>query len=288
MNILLVDSDESVIQVLRERLDWELLGIGEVFSATDIRQAKEILQKESIQVMVCDIELSRGGGLDLLDWIRQEGFDVQTIFLTCYEQCEYAQRAIALKSLNYFMKPLDYGKLEAGISEAVQAAADREGRQCGGTGRERVWEGPEELSEPTRGPTELSEPESAGAKEQERGAVPPEAAEKPHAVVGIIRDYLDAHYQSEVSRSDLTELVYLNPDYISRLFKKGTGTSISSYLVGKRLDLAKGLLESTDLPVNAISHRVGYENYSYFCRMFKENTGCTPNEYRKKHGRTRG
>lgn len=248
MNILLVDDDESVIQVLKEKLDWNVLGIGEVFSATDIREAKEILLRESVQVMVCDIELSRGGGLDLLDWIKREGFAVQTIFLTCYAQYEYAQRAIALKNRNYFIKPLDYGKLEAGISEAVQIAAEREGRE--------------------------KEP-------------PPRAssARKPHAVVGIIRDYLDANYRSEVTRNDLAELVYLNPDYISRLFKKGTGISISSYLVGKRLDLAKGLLESTDLPVNAISHQVGYDNYSYFCRMFKENTGCTPNEYRKKRGK---
>ena len=245
MNILLVDDDENVIQLLKEKLDWEMLGIGEVFSATDIHRAKEILQNESVQVMVCDIELSRGKGLDLLDWIKREGFDVQTIFLTFYEQCEYAQRAIALKSRNYFMKPLDYDKLEAGISEAVQAAAEREG---------------------------------AGEEYAESAA-----AEKPHAVVAIIQDYLDANYQSDVSRSDLAVMVYLNPDYISRLFKKGTGISISSYLLNKRLDQAKGLLESTDLPVNAISHRVGYENYSYFCRMFKENTGCTPNEYRKGH-----
>lgn len=250
MNILLVDDDENVIRVLKEKLDWEGLGVREVFSATDIHQAKEILRNGSVQVMVCDIELSEGRGLDLLEWIQQEGFDVQTIFLTCYEQCEYAQRAIALKSRNYFMKPLDYDKLEAGISEAVQTAAERVGTGRGGAG--------------------------------------PGTAEKPHAVVAIIRDYLDANYQSDVSRSDLAELVYLNPDYISRLFKKGTGISISSYLVGKRLDLAKGLLESTDLPVNAISHRVGYENYSYFCRMFKENTGCTPNEYRKKNRRREG
>jgi two-component system response regulator YesN len=78
----------------------------------------------------------------------------------------------------------------------------------------------------------------------------------------------------------------LNPDYLTRVFKKETGLSISDYVMGQRLGMAADLLSSTDLPVGAIAAKVGYANFSHFSRMFKKHTGLGPIEYRTKeqHG----
>ena len=68
---------------------------------------------------------------------------------------------------------------------------------------------------------------------------------------------------------------------MSRLFKKEMGLSISSYLIQKRIDLAKDLLSTTRTPVSVISSQAGYDNFAYFTKVFKEKTGMSPNEYRK-------
>ena len=57
--------------------------------------------------------------------------------------------------------------------------------------------------------------------------------------------------------------------------------SISGYIIFKRIDEAKKLLTSTNIPVSVVSARVGYDNFAYFTKIFKDKTGMTPNEYRK-------
>lgn len=101
------------------------------------------------------------------------------------------------------------------------------------------------------------------------------------SVTDRIRSYIDTHYQEEIRRETLAEMVYLHTDYMSRIFKKEVGMSISSYLLGKRVEEAKKLLSGTCLPINAVSINVGYSNFSYFTKMFKENTGYSPLEYRR-------
>lgn len=103
------------------------------------------------------------------------------------------------------------------------------------------------------------------------------------SVAEQLKTYIDEHYQEEIRRDDLAEQVYLNVDYMSRIFKKETGISISTYLIQKRVEEAKRLLSKSSLPVNAISIQVGYSNFSYFTKMFKENTGYSPLEYRRKY-----
>ena len=68
----------------------------------------------------------------------------------------------------------------------------------------------------------------------------------------------------------LGELVFLNTDYLSRIFKKEKGISISNYIIQKRVEEAKKLLTQSTLPINTVSLYVGYSNFSYFTKMFKE------------------
>ena len=105
---------------------------------------------------------------------------------------------------------------------------------------------------------------------------------KTDSVANQICMYIDAHYQEEIHRDQLAELVFLNTDYMSRIFKKEKGISISTYILQKRVDEAKKLLVQSNLPINTVSLYVGYSNFSYFTKMFKENTGYTPLEYRRK------
>ena len=83
-----------------------------------------------------------------------------------------------------------------------------------------------------------------------------------------------------MSREHLSEMFYFAPDYITKIFKKETGMSFKNYIIEKRLDLARKLLQKTDDSIRDISLKVGYDNYSYFTRLFKKSFGVTPVEFR--------
>jgi len=102
------------------------------------------------------------------------------------------------------------------------------------------------------------------------------------SVVEKAKTYVRDHLHEELSREDIANHVYLSPDYLTRVFKKETGLSISDYVVHQRLDLAAGLLTNTDLSVAAVAAKVGYTNFSHFSRIFKKYMGISPAEYRSK------
>lgn len=103
-------------------------------------------------------------------------------------------------------------------------------------------------------------------------------------VQGIIR-YIDRHLEEDISVGSIAELVGLNQDYLTRMFKKNTGSSLKQYIVKHKVEAAKNLLLTTDLSVTLVSERVGYVNYSNFIRAFRQIVGCTPSEYRRRNER---
>ena len=108
MNALLVDDDRFVVAALEKKINWEQLTITEVLTAFNIRQAQKIIEKNSIDICVCDIEMPGGSGLDLLSWVRESGKEIQFIFLTSYADFDYAKKAIELSSIDYQLKPIDF------------------------------------------------------------------------------------------------------------------------------------------------------------------------------------
>ncbi|MDF2802205.1 MAG: two-component system response regulator [Anaerocolumna sp.] len=124
MNILLVDDDRFVLGALNQNIDWKALGLLEVYNASNISQAKEVIKEKSIQILITDIEMPQGSGIDLLTWIREENYDIQTIFLTNYADFTFAQKAVELQSLEYYLKPIEFNKLELIVKKAIKKVDD--------------------------------------------------------------------------------------------------------------------------------------------------------------------
>ena len=72
----------------------------------------------------------------------------------------------------------------------------------------------------------------------------------------------------------------MNPDYISAIFSKKTGESLTSFILRERLKAAKVMLATTDYSLQEISYRTGFSTPSYFQRQFKKSVGITPKKYR--------
>lgn len=95
-------------------------------------------------------------------------------------------------------------------------------------------------------------------------------------------EYIDRSYQHEISLNQLAVSKYfVNPSYLSRLFKLRVGKSFSKYVMEVRLKKAVELLENSVLKINDIAAAVGYNDTSNFIQIFKRNYGVTPEEYRK-------
>lgn len=103
-----------------------------------------------------------------------------------------------------------------------------------------------------------------------------------HGKVRFICDYISAHYQEEISLESLSEIAFIHPDYLSRIFKKETGMNLNRYIKTVRMNKACQLLLTTQQRVSAISNMVGYQNCAYFIRTFTETFGTSPEKYRQK------
>lgn len=102
------------------------------------------------------------------------------------------------------------------------------------------------------------------------------------SAVEIIQNYLDNHYAEDIQRNDLSDIVFISPDHLSRLFKKETGLSLMQYVTKKRISAACSLLAESRMPVNKVAIQVGYGNFAYFSKIFREATGMTPMNFRKQ------
>lgn len=107
-------------------------------------------------------------------------------------------------------------------------------------------------------------------------------ADKQNALHEQIKDYLYLHYSEDLTLSYLSDKYHLTPKYFSAAFKKNEGISLVDYLTQIRIEKAKNLLCSVDLPASEIASLVGYEDPRYFYKVFKKMTGITPKKYRQQ------
>ncbi|MCU6798247.1 response regulator [Paenibacillus sp. WQ 127069] len=105
--------------------------------------------------------------------------------------------------------------------------------------------------------------------------------EKTTDMIRLIHQYVHDYIHEELSLTRLSEVVYLSPPYLSRLYKQLTGVNLLDYITEVRITRAKHLLKSTNLKIHEIAAEVGFDSAPYFTRLFKKITNSTPLEYRE-------
>lgn len=104
------------------------------------------------------------------------------------------------------------------------------------------------------------------------------------AVIAKCQEWAALNYDRESPVAAMTELSGLSDRSFTRRFTRATGLSPMAYIQTLRLEEAKQMLETTDMPVEAVANEVGYEDASFFGRLFKRKVGLTPAQYRKRFG----
>ncbi len=93
--------------------------------------------------------------------------------------------------------------------------------------------------------------------------------------------YMEEHLSEQVRVEDLSAIVYMEPTYFIRKFKKEFGLPPLTYFIGMKMNKAMQYLSSTDLSVEEISRLIGINDVAYFSRLFKKSCNISPSEYRK-------
>ena len=98
----------------------------------------------------------------------------------------------------------------------------------------------------------------------------------------ICLDYIYDNLHTKISLDALTETVGLSPSYLSRLFRREVGLTISEYIMKKRLETAENMLKYSDHSCIDISTYLCFSSESHFIQTFRKHTGYTPKAYRQK------
>lgn len=260
MNLLIVNDEILTAETMKEEILWENYGIQDVFTAYNVEDAKACILRESIDVMLCDIEMPGENGLSLLRWVREERKNVECVFLTCHAKFAYAQEAISLGCRDYILIPAEYQN----IGEAIKKVVDRI-KQEQSNARYQEY-----------GKNMLKE--NLKQEESKEESIPiPELVEK--LIASIMKQICD----TELSVDRLAEQFHFHPVYLNRIFKKEKGISLSQYIINERMKMAAGMLELGNLGPNRIAEKVGYSHYTNFYNMFKKYYGMSPAQYQEEH-----
>ena len=101
-----------------------------------------------------------------------------------------------------------------------------------------------------------------------------------NTTVAAVESYVERYFYLDISLSELAKMYNYNEKYLGTLFKKQVGVSFHDYLNKRRLYRSRMLLEQSDDSILSIATRVGFNNVTYFNRLFKEHYGMTPSQLR--------
>lgn len=253
MNILIVDDQIYVVAGIEKEVRWEKLDIQEVFTAYSAQEAKAVFGQHRIDIMLCDIEMPGENGLNLFAWVNEQGFDTACIFLTAHADFGYAQTALRLGSFDYILQPARYEEIEESILRVKEQICEKRKDRNLYDHRVQVYE-------------------ECCRMQEGRG----------QETVDKIKEYIHYHLDQDIRREDIAAYVYMNPSYVSRMFKKAEGIALKDYIIQEKMSFARELLKNLELPVSLIALKTGYSNFSHFSQVYKKVYGISPTEERRR------
>lgn len=105
--------------------------------------------------------------------------------------------------------------------------------------------------------------------------------EDVNKAVRVAAEFVLKHYREQIGLTEAAAVADVNPAYLSYLFQKEMKIGFSNFLLNRRMECARGMLEKTNLKVREVAEQSGFNDYHYFAKAFKKKHGVSPAEYRK-------
>lgn len=245
---ILVADDEPIERAVVNKILLSNLGNSlEVVMAENGREAVEKYESNQCDIALLDISMPGINGLDAASIIRKNYANAIIIFLTAFDEFDYAKKAISVQALEYLLKPVDENELITVLEDAI--------RKLDTTSVKVADKSKIDISN-----EELIDGRQAAIRKQ-------------------LLEYMEDRYVYDISLSDAAEHFKYSDAYFSKVFKTCFNKGFVMYLTELRIDKAKELLKDITVNVKDVSINVGFRDSNYFTKVFKRIVGVTPSEY---------
>ncbi|MBE5830654.1 MAG: response regulator [Butyrivibrio sp.] len=250
IKVMIVDDEKYVRMGIKNDTDWALIGCEVVAEASNGEMALDMAGQFRPDLVISDIKMPKMDGIELAGRLLEKYPDTKVIFLTAYNEFEYARQAVRLGVSDYLLKPFHDGELEGAIQRLLH----------------------------------LHPNASAAQAELENEMIPLKRKEEiENRYVQAAIEYIEKNYSDkDFSIGKLSESISVSEGHISRLFKAETEISINNYLTRYRIRKSMDFLKDVQSKVYEVAEKVGYQDIAYFSNTFKKLVGTAPSEYQSK------
>lgn len=259
MKVIIIDDEPVHVRGITKYVNWNKLGYDKVVGIFSAKEALKRIQSETFDLVVTDINMPEINGLELIQRIYSLGKQPDIMIVSGYNEFTYAQEAIRLGVCAYILKPVKPEEIE----ENVQILAEKKKK------------------EPFENKDKIELDILNTIKSADNTVIGSEDRKIIHPSIQKILLYIRENYAKEITVQEIAEQFKINESYLSALFKKEIGINFINYLQRYRIYRAMELLKNSDLRINEIAYRVGYQNPCYFTEQFKKILNITPSEIRK-------
>lgn len=244
---VLIADDETIMRTaLSEMIVWNKLDCELVYLARNGIEAWEFVRSNSVDLAILDIRMPGLNGLQVCQMMRQEGMDIPVIILSAYSDYALMRDALRNNVCDYVIKT----SFEEDLPDAVRKALAKNPHKK------------------TKGAdAELLQPNA-------------HYSDSVNQVIAFLR----TNYANHISIRSLADMVYLNPNYLCRLYKRQTGNTILHDLTQYRIHQAKLRLAQGET-VNKAAVDCGFENAAYFTYVFTKLVGTSPGVWKNNHSK---
>lgn len=212
-------------------------------------------------VIITDIMMPQVNGLEMIKNLKESGCNSKFIILSGYSEFEYAKKAIKLGVKFFINKPVEEEEIQDCLLKVFEEIKKERAKT-------------EEI-ENLRKAYENSKMSTAQQK-------PSSGISAKTDIITEIKKFISHNFNKDISLTELAARFFMNPSYLSQMFKEKTGDTYVNYVMKLRINKAKELLKSTDMKIYEICEMVGYSDTNYFSKLFEKLEGCRPSDYKKR------
>lgn len=254
--ILFVEDDDTIGFIIKRFSLWENSSFHIRKMVTNGKLAlKELRENPVYHLVITDIRMPVMDGLEMVSRMKEEGIHVPVLLASTYSEFEYVKKGLRLGALDYIVKPYTNENMKEALALAELVLKKEQERSI------YARYVPESIKE-------ICREEFKNEKEQSMS-------------VRIIM-FLSEHACSDSCMEDMETEIGLSRDYLGKLLKSKTGTTLNEMITMIKMEYAKKYLEDTTMKVYEISVTLGYSTVDYFTKLFRKYVGKTPIQYRRE------
>ena len=268
--VLLVDDEQIERMALAKKIDRYYGDKVEIYHAVNGREAVAMCGEQKNDIVIMDISMPEMNGVMAAKYIRKMDDECSIIFLSAYDDFEYARNAIKVRALDYLLKPCDMNDLLAVMDTALQKLD-----------KKNVFNGNSISGKEQNKETEICGSNANNVRENRPKRTDNERNSDEQTTIKYLKEYVENNYIYDISMQEAAEEMGYSDAYFSKLFKQYFNQNFTAYLTEYRIKKAKELLSNTNHSIKDISRMVGYTDSNYFAKIFKRLVGEIPSKYRE-------